>query len=144
MHRVEVVQLPCRWPRSIAACVGLLSGLRLTEEPFQVAGEQFAGGRFLLGGLVGSTEHWVSALTALGEDLGERRLAVSSVHAVEGGLLPALLGSRLAGRHIGIRLDVIILERQGNNQENQFVECTLTFFTPIIRINVSTNLLKIN
>lgn len=93
MHGVEVMQLPCRWPGSLAAGLGLVSGWRPGQEPFQVAGEQFAPGWVLVGGLVGGAEPRVSALAALGEDLGERRLAVPSVNAVEGGLLPARLGS---------------------------------------------------
>lgn len=110
MHGVEVAQPPCGRPGSVAGCVGLLSGRRPGEEPFQVAGEQLAPGRVLVGRLVGGAEHRVSALAALGEDLGERRLAVPSVHAIEGGLLPALLGSRLAGRRIRIRFDVVVLK----------------------------------
>lgn len=108
MHGVKVAQLRRGRPGTVATCVGLLSGRRPGEELFQVAGEQFALGQVLVGG----AEHRVSALTTLGEDLGERRLAVSSVHAVEGGLLPPFLGSRLAGHRIRIRFDVVVLKRK--------------------------------
>lgn len=108
MHVVEVTQLPCRWPSSVVACLEVLHGWRPSKEAFQVAGEQFAPCRVLVGG----AKHRVSALAALGEDLGERRLAIPPVNAVEGGLLPAMLGSGLAGRHKRFMLDGVILGKK--------------------------------
>lgn len=78
-------------PRSLATWgAAPLSARHLSKKPFQLAGEQFAPSRVAVG--VSCAELWVSALSTLGEDFGDWRLAVSFVKAVESGLLPALLG----------------------------------------------------
>ncbi|TNN70773.1 hypothetical protein EYF80_019056 [Liparis tanakae] len=60
-----------------------------------MAFEQFATSRVPVG--VACTELGVPALSALGEDFGDRRLAGSFVMAVDSCLLPALLGFQPAG-----------------------------------------------
>ena len=85
----EVVELSFG-PRSLATWSALLSAWCLGEKPFQLAGQQFAPSRVPV--RVSCTEQRVSALSSLGEDFGDWRLAISFMNAVESGLLPALLG----------------------------------------------------
>lgn len=48
----------------------------------------------------------------MGEDLGDWRLASSILDAIDGGLLPALLGLRLTGVQTAIRPEVFILQHK--------------------------------
>ena len=58
---------------------------------------------------VGFAQLGMSALSTLGNDFGDWRLASSFLKAVDGGLLPALFGFWLAGLRWAIILDVFIL-----------------------------------
>lgn len=85
----EVVELffgPCRLDTRGA----LLSARYIGKKLLQMAFEQFATSWVLVG--VGCTELGVPALSALGEDFGDWRLAISFLMAVDSCLLPALLG----------------------------------------------------
>lgn len=93
---VEVAELPWR-PR-------LLAGRG--QEPVQLFGGQLVSSRLLV------AEQRVAALARLGEDLGERRLPVASVQAVEGGLLPARLQFGPARLRREVRLEVVLLRHR--------------------------------
>lgn len=90
---VEVTELPCR-PRHLAGW---------GQEPVQLLGGQLVSSRVLV------AEQRVSAIPSLGEDLGERRVPVAPVQAVEGGLLPARLQLGLAQLRRKGRLEVVTL-----------------------------------
>lgn len=90
---VEVTELPCR-PRLLTT---------RSQKPLQLFGRQPVSSRVLVG------ERRVSAFAGLGEDFGERRLAVASVEAVEGRLLPARLrfGPVRIKRRIGLEVALL-------------------------------------
>lgn len=90
----EVVELPSG-PRGLAARGTLLSAWHLGKELLQMAVEQLAASWVPVG--VGWTELGVSALSALGEDFCDWRLASPLLMAVDGGLLPPRLGLQSAG-----------------------------------------------